>query len=113
MGTNRSEPDEKHAVSPNSSPASHSDTPVLSSSSSYLPWLLAALALAGCSYLYIGTGKASGGTQITTPSLPESYGLCGKIYTVDQDKPTVDCILVRKDTIISTGTRGNLFRNFN
>ncbi|KAI0920404.1 hypothetical protein AcW1_002156 [Taiwanofungus camphoratus] len=39
--------------------------------------------------------------------LPESYALCtdpGKVYTVDEVKPNVDCMLVRRDRIMATGS---------
>ncbi|KAI1790602.1 amidohydrolase family-domain-containing protein [Ganoderma leucocontextum] len=39
--------------------------------------------------------------------LPASYALCagaGKIYTADSVKPNVDCIVVDKQTILTTGT---------
>ena len=39
--------------------------------------------------------------------LPASYALCadaGKIYTVDPSKPNVDCIVVDKQTILTSGT---------
>ncbi|PIL25921.1 hypothetical protein GSI_11674 [Ganoderma sinense ZZ0214-1] len=39
--------------------------------------------------------------------LPASYALCadaGKIYTADPSNPTVDCIIVDKQTILTTGT---------
>lgn len=45
-------------------------------------------------------------------SLPESYALCtdsGKIYTVDEQSPAVDCILVRSDRIEATGSLGALY----
>ncbi|CCM03220.1 uncharacterized protein FIBRA_05344 [Fibroporia radiculosa] len=44
-------------------------------------------------------------------SLPESYALCaehGKIYTVDEDRLNVDCILVKGDTIQATGSMDEL-----
>lgn len=45
----------------------------------------------------------------TVKSLPDSYAICtngGTIYTVDEHKPTAECILVRKDRIHAVGSRG-------
>ncbi|GJE95765.1 amidohydrolase [Phanerochaete sordida] len=77
----------------------------------YLPWVLVAVALAGASYFLARRPAAKEDAGITR--LPESYGLCGepgKIYTVDDDHPKVDCILVRKDEILATGTRDDIAR---
>lgn len=83
-----------------------------SSSHNYLLWISAAVLLAGITYLFMSRGTSSN-TQPKASSLPsilpESYGLCtepGKIYTVDEGTPTVDCIIVRKDEILTTGTKG-------
>lgn len=72
----------------------------------YLIWVLAAVTLAGVSYLFTSSPAAK--EDVGTTQLPESYGLCnvdGKVYTVDDKRPTVDCILVRKDEILATGTK--------
>ena len=50
---------------------------------SYLPWVLAAVALTGTSYFLAGMSLAKKDAGMTR--LPESYALCGepgKIYTV-------------------------------
>ena len=44
--------------------------------------------------------------------LPASYALCaepGKIYTSDPLKPSVDCFVVDKQTILTTGTQRRSF----
>jgi hypothetical protein len=98
-------------VTPSESTASAS-SPI--GARSILPWILTALLLAGASYVFTTRGSLGSiaPTQPATLSkLPESYGLCGesgKVYTVDKDKPNVDCILVRKDDILATGTKGNV-----
>lgn len=41
--------------------------------------------------------------------LPDSYAVCtepGKVYTVDENKPITNCVLVSKGNIMSTGTLG-------
>ncbi|KIP09425.1 hypothetical protein PHLGIDRAFT_102850 [Phlebiopsis gigantea 11061_1 CR5-6] len=81
----------------------------------YLVWISAAVLLAGASYLLttrdISSEAQSGGATLPT-TLPESYGLCttdaGKIYTVDENKPTVECIVVRKDEVLATGTQSDI-----
>ena len=81
-------------------------------SRSILPWIFCALLLAGVSYVFTTRRTPDGDSTArlaNVADLPESYGLCaepGKIYTVDVKHPNVDCILVRKDTILATGTRG-------
>lgn len=79
-----------------------------------VPWILTALLLAGVSY-YLTTRDTSNNSvsmsHVALARLPESYGLCAepaKIYTVDENKPTVDCIIVRKDEILATGSRSKL-----
>lgn len=92
------------------SSASRSDpkvsTPSAKTSQNYLLWILVAIALAGASYMLTRSNTVVDTAQLAR--LPESYGLCsesGRIYTVDDDQPTVDCILVHKDEIMATGSR--------
>lgn len=71
----------------------------------HIALVLAASALAGLATYFSRTGAHSRAVKI----LPESYALCAdsaKIYTVDQEKPSVDCVLVRRDRISSTGSLG-------
>ncbi|KAL6308903.1 amidohydrolase family-domain-containing protein [Sparassis latifolia] len=76
------------------------------SSSSTRPrlfWLCVASVLAGIAYRI----NLSGPEYKTVTQLPDSYALCsnnGTIYTVNEVEPVVDCMLVRKDKIIATGT---------
>ena len=81
------------------------------SSRNYLIWISTAVLLAGASYL-LTTKNISSGAQSSSAALPaalpESYGLCtepGRIYTVDENKPTVECIVIRKDEVLAIGTR--------
>ena len=83
-------------------------------SRNYLLWISTAILLAGVSYI-LTTWSPSSDTRANSSALPitlpESYGLCtepGRIYTVDEDKPTVDCIIVRKDEVLATGTKGTI-----
>ena len=52
------------------------------------------------------------GASSSLTRLPESYALCtqeaGKVYTVtgEEGNGTADCLLVRKDRILGTGTIG-------
>ncbi|EKM52572.1 uncharacterized protein PHACADRAFT_261074 [Phanerochaete carnosa HHB-10118-sp] len=99
--------------SPQSSSATSGDAKVhaqpAKASRNYLPWVLAAVALAGMSYLF--TGKTTTKENPGLTHLPESYGLCSgpdAIYTVDDGRPTVDCILVLKDEILAAGTRSDI-----
>ncbi|KAI0688514.1 amidohydrolase family-domain-containing protein [Cytidiella melzeri] len=71
-------------------------------------WLAVALAivLAGASY-YV-----SGFYTTSTTVVPESYAVCGhssgKIYTVDNAQPNVDCLLIHKNEIRETGTADDI-----
>ncbi|KAI0668833.1 amidohydrolase family-domain-containing protein [Trametes maxima] len=66
-------------------------------------WTLLASAVAGLSTYYSAFSKR----PTSVASFPTSYAFCAdgnRIYTVDEARPTVDCITVDKHTIISTGT---------
>ncbi|KAI0742748.1 amidohydrolase family-domain-containing protein [Daedaleopsis nitida] len=78
-----------------------------SSGKRQIVWTLFASAAAGLSTYYYSLTKGS--TSVS--SLPASYALCAesnKIYTVDSNAPTVDCILVDKVAISATGTLAEL-----
>ncbi|EED78577.1 predicted protein [Postia placenta Mad-698-R] len=69
----------------------------------HIALVLAVSALAGLATYFSRTRAHTRAVK----TLPESYALCadsGKIYTVDQEKPSVDCVLVRRDRISSTGS---------
>lgn len=80
------------------------------SNATYLPWLAAALALGGASYLMATYRSAStSGASSAVTVTPESYAVCtepGKVYTVDEARPNVDCILIQKDEIRVAGSIG-------
>ena len=68
-------------------------------------WTLIASAVAGLSTYYYSLTK--GPTAMV--SLPNTYALCAngsRIYTADESTPQVDCIVVDKQTIATTGTLG-------
>ena len=77
---------------------------------SYVAWLAVAVALAGASFFFAKYHDASGkDRESRTAVVPESYAVCtepGKIYTVDDARPTVDCLLIHKDEIRVAGTFG-------
>ena len=82
------------------------------SSTSLVLTVTLALILAGASYLYTTGSSNSIKTDASLTRLPESYALCtqeaGKVYTVtgEEGNGTADCLLVRKDRILGTGTIG-------
>lgn len=48
---------------------------------------------------------------IATSSLPKTYALCsreGGIYTVDENQPTAECIVIHDSRILSVGSLGKL-----
>ncbi|KAJ3004842.1 hypothetical protein NUW54_g4621 [Trametes sanguinea] len=66
-------------------------------------WTLVASAVAGLTAYYSTFSRQA--TSVST--LPGSYALCAdgqRIYTVDSERPTVDCILIEKQNIAATGT---------
>ena len=96
-------------------PQASSKSPSRIASGSYLLWISTAILLAGASYLLTARNNSSSvqsSGAILPAILPESYGLCtepGKIYTVDEATPIVDCIVIRKDEVLATGSRGQSF----
>ncbi|KZT05240.1 uncharacterized protein LAESUDRAFT_235657 [Laetiporus sulphureus 93-53] len=53
-----------------------------------------------------GIGKSTSTSDVLT-TVPDSYALCaeeGRVYTVDEQNPSVDCLLVVKDRLLATGT---------
>ncbi|KAI0776794.1 amidohydrolase family-domain-containing protein [Trametes elegans] len=67
-------------------------------------WTLLASAVAGLSAYYTAFSRRP--THGVT-SLPTSYALCAedsKIFTVDAARPTVDCMVVNKHSIVATGS---------
>ena len=75
------------------------------SSKQQVVWALFASAAAGLSTYYYSLTQ---GTAALT-ALPASYALCaesGRVYTVDDSRPNVDCVLVDKASIYATGTLG-------
>lgn len=86
------------------------DPPRLVSSSTQMVSSLAALLLASATYYYSWWNPFSSSTPRVISALPESYALCttsGKVYTVNEHTPNVDCILVRKGSIAATGPLGS------
>ena len=82
-----------------------------SSAFGHLAWVALAVLLGAASYFVMT--RTSGSTKVVEPTdwLPESYAVCtepGKVYTVDEGKPNVDCVLVVRGEIASTGSRGEL-----
>lgn len=76
---------------------------------SYLMWLGAAVVLACASYLLTAYYHASDTHSASISMVPESYAVCtdaGKIYTIDNVNPTVDCILIHRDEFRASGTIG-------
>ncbi|KAI0370838.1 hypothetical protein BV20DRAFT_994092 [Pilatotrama ljubarskyi] len=74
-----------------------------SSGGRQIVWTVLASAVAGLSTYY----SAFSGRPVSLATLPTSYGLCTEgtnIYTVDDAKPSVECILVDKHDITATGT---------
>ncbi|KAI0656325.1 amidohydrolase family-domain-containing protein [Cubamyces menziesii] len=66
-------------------------------------WAVIASAVAGLSTYYSSLTRP----PVSLKSLPASYALCAeghRIYTVDDSKPVVDCILVDKHSVTATGT---------
>lgn len=50
-------------------------------------------------------------SRIATSSLPKTYALCsreGGIYTVDENQPTAECIVINDSRILSVGSLGKL-----
>ena len=75
----------------------------------HLAWVALAVLLGAASYFVMT--RTSGTTRVVEPTdwLPESYAVCtepGKVYTVDEGKPNVDCVLVVRGEVASTGSRG-------
>ena len=83
----------------------------------HLVFVFLAAVLAGvATYLSrrLGHGGASR-RHHTVTFAPESYAVCtepGLVYTVDEHRPNVDCLLVNKDRIAATGSLGALPRDF-
>ena len=73
-------------------------------------WLVAGIVLAAVSYVWVTRNHSPHATSsLANSHLPESYAVCtetGKIYTVDETSPNVDCILVIRGNIASTGGLG-------
>ncbi|KAI0632894.1 amidohydrolase family-domain-containing protein [Trametes polyzona] len=66
-------------------------------------WTLLASAVAGLSTYYSAFSRRPAAIS----ALPTSYAICadgGRIYTVDDARPTVDCISVDKNVVTATGT---------
>ncbi|KAI0351595.1 hypothetical protein OH77DRAFT_1523939 [Trametes cingulata] len=66
-------------------------------------WTLLASAVAGLSTYYSAFSRRPASVN----TLPASYGLCSEgnhIYTVDDARPSVECILVDKHVITATGS---------
>lgn len=84
----------------------------ISSGSTLVLTVTLALLLATGSYFYSSFSGSSGKAPAFLTRLPESYALCthepGKVYTVTgkDGNGTADCLLVRKDRILGTGTIG-------
>ncbi|KAF7795130.1 hypothetical protein EIP86_006277 [Pleurotus ostreatoroseus] len=79
-------------------------------------YVFLALFLAAASY-YSSKPKnvSSYDAHSSVKPLPESYAICteaGKVYTVDENKPNADCILVRKGSIMSVGALDDIQRQW-
>ncbi|KAI0341229.1 hypothetical protein BDW22DRAFT_1359484 [Trametopsis cervina] len=74
-----------------------------------------AVVLAGSSYYLYGSLEGNSSRHgSSTPIVPQSYAVCGQspnsIYTVDDTKPNVDCILVHQDEVRVTGNTSEIHR---
>lgn len=86
------------AVSPLPVASSHGD--------GFLKWTVLASIMATVimSYRWLTSSQ-----PISVTILPESYAICaepGHIYTVNETKSSVECILVKNDEIIAIGSIG-------
>lgn len=112
------EPDDNHS-SKSSESASSEAKPIanepkarLGSSLTFVLTVTLALVLAGASYFYATQPGRDGDVSSLLTRLPESYALCthetGKVYTVtgEEGNDTADCLLVKKDCVLGTGTVG-------
>ncbi|KAJ3557061.1 hypothetical protein NM688_g1675 [Phlebia brevispora] len=80
----------------------------------YVLWVIVSVILAAVLYYQsTGKGKEALGSE-SVDHLPDSYAICkpGKIYTVDDSKPKVDCILVLRDEIAATGTLDDIHKHW-
>jgi hypothetical protein len=81
-----------------------------SSNGQLFTWIAIAVAasLAGASYYFAGFLTTKTPVTSRTTDLPESYAVCGhspsQIYTVDDTRSNVDCLIVHKDEIRAVGT---------
>lgn len=103
-------PDRRHIKGEIVHLAEGKDARLQTSKSTYVMWLLTGLTLAAVTYIFIPNDTPSvSKVALRNTHLPESYAICtepGKIYTVDASNSAVDCILVRRDEIMASGTLG-------